>query len=447
VAETISRETGKPVGEALVVEVVTVLDMLRFAERVAPGFLAPSRFGSASLALWRKRFTTRREPYGVLGVISPWNYPFMLPAGQVTSAIVAGNAVVLKPSELTPSCGDLLASLFHEAGCPEGVLQVVHGAGDAGAALVEGDVDKMFFTGSVATGQRVARRCAERLVPYSLELGGSDPAVVLDDADLSHAARGIAWGRFSNAGQTCVAPKRVYVAATVHDAFVEALERAVGRLRLRRPNDDAWEVGALVTASAVDPLARLRDAAAAGGARVVTPAGDASMPGLFPPTLLLDVPTGAAVLQEETFGPLLPIIAVPDAATAVALANASPFGLSASVWSRSRARAREVALQLNAGTVVINDVSLAAGLAEVPHGGMKQSGHGRSHGLAGLEECVRTRTVVDDILPGVRQPWWFPYGASMTSQVDGYVRLAHGRSLRERLSGLPYTLRLLLRKS
>ncbi|MBC7896759.1 MAG: aldehyde dehydrogenase family protein, partial [Cytophagaceae bacterium] len=250
-AETISRETGKPVGEALVAEVVTVLDMLRFAERMAPGFGRPSRFGSSSLALWRKRFTTTREPYGVMGIISPWNYPFMLPAGQVIPALVTGNAVVLKPSELTPSCGDLLLSLFAEAGLPDGVLQVVHGAGEAGAALVESDLDKVFFTGSVAAGRRVALRCAERLVPYGLELGGSDPAIVLDDADVSHAAHGIAWGRFANAGQTCVAPKRVYVAASVHDAFVVALERAVGRLRLRRPNDDTWEVGALVTPRAV----------------------------------------------------------------------------------------------------------------------------------------------------------------------------------------------------
>lgn len=447
VAETISMETGKPVGEALVAEVVTVLDMLRFAERSVPGFMAPSRFGSSSLALWRKRFTIHHEPYGVIGVISPWNYPFMLPAGQVISAVATGNAVVLKPSELTPACGDLLASLFTEAGGADGVLEVIHGPGQVGAALVDGDVDKVFFTGSVATGQRVARRCAERLVPYSLELGGSDPAIVLDDADVSQAARGIAWGRFANAGQTCVAPKRVYVAAGIHDAFVATLDAAVARLRLRQPNDDAWEVGALISAGAVDPLARLRDAAAAAGARVVTPGGGTGMPGVFAPTLLLDVPPGAAVLEEETFGPLLPIIAVPDVATAVSLANASPFGLSASVWSRSRARAREVALQLNAGTVTINDVALAAGLAEVPHGGMKQSGHGRSHGMAGLEECVRTRTVVDDILPGVRQPWWFPYGSSMASDVDGYARLAHGRTLRERLSGLRGTWRLLRRKS
>ena len=284
-------------------------------------------------------------------------------------------------------------------------------------------------------------------MPCALELGGSDPAVVLDDADLDAAASGILWGRFSNAGQTCVAPKRVYVAAGVHDAFVSALEGAVARLRVRKPNDDSWEVGALISAGALDPLARLRDAAAAAGARVVTPGDAASMAGVFAPTLLLDVPPGAAVLEEETFGPLLPIIAVPDAAAAISLANASSFGLSASVWSRSRALARAVASQLNAGTVTINDVALAAGLAEVPHGGMKQSGHGRSHGLAGLDECVRTRTVVDDILPGVRQPWWFPYGASMTSEVDAYARLAHGRTLRERLSGLPGTLRLLRRKS
>ncbi|MCC6316308.1 MAG: aldehyde dehydrogenase family protein [Gemmatimonadaceae bacterium] len=229
----------------------------------------------------------------------------------------------------------------------------------------------------------------------------------------------------------------------MHDQLVRALESQVRRLQLRGPNDAHWEMGGLITAASVAPLARLRDAAVSSGARAVV-ATHAPDSGLFPPTLLLEVPPDAAVLREETFGPLLPVVPVPDVETAIALANASPFGLSASVWSRSRQRAREIARQLNAGTVVINDVALAAGLAEVPHGGVRQSGYGRSHALAGLEECVRTRAIVDDILPGARQPWWFPYEETMTQDVDAYTRLAHAPTLLQRLMGLGGALRLLL---
>ena len=447
VAECISRETGKPLAEALSTEVLTGLDMVRFCERHAPAFLQPARLASSTLAMWRKRLTIARAPYGVVGIISPWNYPFMLPAGHAMAALVTGNTVVLKPSELTPLSGALVGDLCAKAGVPAGVLEVVQGAGDVGRALVAGAVDKVFFTGSVASGRHVAAACASRLVPCALELGGSDPAIVLHDADLEHAARGIAWGRFVNAGQTCVAAKRVYVIDAVHDAFVRALEQQVRQLHLRAPNDSSWDVGPLITAGAVEPISRLREAAVAAGARVIQPAAPSVLAGAFPPTLLLDVPAGAAVLTEETFGPLLPVVRVPDEAAAIAAANASPFGLSASVWSRSRRRARAVAARLHAGSVAINDVTLVAGMADVPHGGVKASGYGRAHGMAGLEECVRTKAVVDDILPSVRQPWWFPYGAALAPLLDGYLRLAHGDGLGERCSGLVPTLRLLLRRN
>lgn len=452
VATTISAENGKPAPEATMTEVVTTLDMARYYARLAPDALAPRTLTSASLALWRKRFIVTSEPYGTLGVISPWNYPLLLPAGVLLPALAAGNAVVLKPSELTPATGALLAELLHAAGVPNDVLQVVQGDGVAGGALARGEVDKVFFTGSVTTGRKVAHACAERLVPCSLELGGSDPALVLADADVEHAASGITWGRFTNSGQTCVAPKRVFVVGSAYDAFVAAMERRLSALRLGVSGEDDYDVGPLIQAAQYPLLAGQRDEATARGARAVTaPARAGSVApgdmahGHFLPTLLLDVPPDARVLREETFGPLLPIVRVRDDEEAIALANATPFGLSASVWSRDRRRARGVARRLEAGTVVINDVTLVAGVAEVPHGGVKESGSGRAHGMAGLHECVRTRTIVDDYFTGWRQGWWFGYGPHARMRSDGYVRLAHGRSLRERVSGVGKAIALMFR--
>ncbi len=444
VAELIARENGKPASEATMTEVATSLDLARFYLRLAPDLLAPRRLTSATLALWRKRITIAQEPHGVVAVISPWNYPFMLPAGVVVPALLAGNAVVLKPSELTPSCGALLAELLHAAGVPTDVLQVLQGDGAVGAALVQSDIDKVFFTGSVATGRKVGHACAERFIPCALELGGSDPAIVCDDADVDHAASGITWGRFSNGGQTCVAPKRVYVAAPVYDRFVAAMQQRVRSLQLKGAGTASFDVGPLIQPSQSTTLAAQGDDATARGARAWRAAGT-HPEGVFPPTLLLEVPPAARALGEETFGPLLPIVRVRDDAEAIALANTTPFGLSASVWSRNRARARAIAAQLQAGTVVINDVTLVAGIAEVPHGGMKASGAGRAHGAMGLEECVRTRTVVDDLFTSWRQAWWFGYGADSAARGDAYVRLAHGPSILARLSGVSKTLQLLFR--
>ena len=327
------------------------------------------------------------------------------------------------------------------------MFSVLQGDGSTGAALCESAVDKIFFTGSVATGRKVARTCAEALKPCSLELGGSDAAIVLADADTAHAASGIAWGRFSNAGQTCVAPKRVFVEAAAYDAFVAALSAAVQALRVGEGSSADVDVGPMINRAAAETLAAQRDDAVALGATVI-PAGagaghasDAHQ--FFSPTLLLNVPATARVLREETFGPLLPVVKVRDADEAVALANASEFGLAASIWSRDTARAARIAQRLEAGAVAINDVIVVAGMADVPHGGVKNSGLGRTHGMAGLEECVRTKATVADLFPRWRQAWWFGYSRRQAGGLDAFVRVAHGRAVLDRMRALPAFLRLL----
>jgi succinate-semialdehyde dehydrogenase/glutarate-semialdehyde dehydrogenase len=442
VAAALTRENGKPVAEAIGSEIAIALDFSNYYAREAPRFLRAPWHNAGSLAMKRKRVRVAHEPFGVVGVISPWNYPFMLSAGVVIPALVTGNAVLLKPSEFTPESGELLASLFHEAGVPHDVFAVIQGDGSTGAALCEAAVDKIFFTGSVQTGRRVAMKCAQRLVPCALELGGSDAAIVLADANVHHAASGIAWGRFSNAGQTCVAPKRIYVEAPAYDAFIAELGNAVRALKVGAGGVPETDIGPMIRPDAVAALESQRDDAIARGATIVAtaaaPAGAAERDGsFFPPTVLANVPADARVLREETFGPLLPVVRVNDADEAIALANASEFGLSASVWSADTARAARLAERLEAGSVVINDSVVVAGMADVPHGGVKQSGIGRTHGRAGLEECVRTKATVADRFPSWRQAWWFGYSPAHEAGIDAYVRVAHSRSVVERILALP----------
>ena len=453
IADALTRENGKPTAEALANEVAIALDFARYYARRAPGFLRAPWMGAAPLAMKRKRVRIAKEPYGVIGVVSPWNYPFMLSAAIILPALVTGNVVLLKPSELTPTSGALLVALLHDAGVPEDACLVLQGDASTGAALCDAPVDKIFFTGSEPTGRTVAVRCAERLVPCSLELGGSDAAIVLADADVHHAASGIAWGRFSNAGQTCVAPKRVYVEAPAYDAFVSALHQQLKSLRLGAGLAADIDVGPMIRAGAVVTLTAQRDDALALGATMSVgnpPRSDRlgagsplELANFFTPTVLQNVAPEARVLREETFGPLLPIVRVRDADEAVALANASAYGLSASIWSADTERAARLAERIEAGSVAINDAIITAGMADVPHGGVKRSGMGRTHGLSGLEECVRTKATVIDRFPKWRQPWWFGYSVRNLAGVDAFVRLAHSTSSLVRVRAIPAILRMI----
>jgi acyl-CoA reductase-like NAD-dependent aldehyde dehydrogenase len=340
----------------------------------------------------------------VVGVISPWNYPMFLPLSSALPALLCGNAVINKPSEWTPGIAELVKECLHEAGVPADVYQVVHGAGIAGAALCE-QVDKIFFTGSEATGRKVALSCARRLIPCALELGGSDPAIVLADADLQHAASGIAWGRFSNAGQTCVAAKRVFVEESVYDAFLAALIAAVRQLKVGPGTSDDTDVGPMIRPEQRATIVAQYDDAMARGAhealRLETPAGDC----YFPPTILTEVAPDSRAMTEETFGPLLPVTKVRDVEEAIARANDTTQGLSASVWTGDVTRGVAVAQRLHAGSVLINDACTSAGISDVPHGGFKASGLGKVHGDLGLQECVRTKAITVDWFQAWRQPW------------------------------------------
>jgi len=405
IADRIEAETGKPRVEALA-EVALVAGLMRRCERRAPALLGERRVGTG-LLFW-KRARIDREPWGVVAVIAPWNYPFTLAAEPAFTALYGGNTVVLKPSERTPFVGAHLTELLEEASLPPGLIEVVQGRAATGEALVTAGVDRIHLTGSPTTGRRVLAAAAPRLTPVSLELGGKDPAIVLADADLDRAARGIAFGAFFNAGQSCVAVERVYVEEPVYEKFLRRLTREVSELRAG--SGGRVDVGPIATpegilrieeqiADAVERGARVL----CGGARV-DPASN-----IFVPTVLADVTDRMRVMREETFGPLVPVMAVRDADEAVERANSHPMGLSASVWTSNRERGLALARRLRCGGVTVNDALGNWALPQLPVGGVGESGFSSMRGDEGLLAFTRPRVLVQNRGWRRGDPWWFPY--------------------------------------
>ncbi len=437
VARLITREAGKPIGEALLTEVLVVLDAARFCIDNAYTFLREEPVPHGNLAMKTKVGRILREPYGVIGIICPWNYPFSTPATETLAALVTGNAVVLKPSEFTSLVALELANLLYQAGVPRDVLQVMVGDGSAGAALTQSAIDKLVFTGSVPTGKRIAQVAASRLLPVVLELGGKDPMVVLDDADVEVASSGAIWGAFVNAGQTCLSVERCYVHRSLYKQFVEACVRKAKQLRVGNGLDPDTDVGPMIHERQLTIVDSQVNDAVSSGARIL--AGGARLEALglnfYAPTILVDVRHDMRIMREETFGPALPIMPFDNDDEAVQLANDSDYGLGASVWTKSRARGEVIASKIQSGTVMVNDCVSCFGISEALHGGVKASGLGRTHGHFGLEEMVRVKYVDVDLLGGMKKSWWYGYGAKFTRQMEGVIDLMFSRRLAQRLRG------------
>jgi len=436
IAEAITSEAGKPVAEALTTEVLVVLDAVRFLIDNAYRLLRDEPVPHGNLATKLKSGRLVREPYGVVGIISPWNYPFSIPATETLAALVAGNAVVLKPSEFTSLVALELQSLLHAVGIPLDVFQVVVGDGTTGAALIP-QIDKLVFTGSVATGKRIASAAAERLLPVVLELGGKDPMLVLDDADIEVASSAAVWGAFLNAGQTCLSVERCYVHRSLHDAFLKACVDKTKLLRVGNGLDRETDVGPLIHERQLRIVEQHVEDAVARGALVL--AGGSRLPefgkNFYALTVLADVTHEMRIMREETFGPVLPVMAFDNDEEVVRLANDSEFGLAASVWTRDNARGERLARRIHAGTVMVNDVVSCFGISEAPHSGVKSSGIGRTHGRFGLEEMVRLKYVDVDRMPGMKKVWWYGYGTSFARQMEGFLDMQFARDLGTRLRG------------
>jgi acyl-CoA reductase-like NAD-dependent aldehyde dehydrogenase len=437
IAEAITRESGKPVAEALTTEVLVVLDASRFLIENVYRLLRDEPVPHGNLATKLKTGYLVREPYGVIGIISPWNYPFSIPATETLAALVAGNAVVLKPSEFTSLVALELEALLRSAGVPESIFQVVLGDGVTGAALVGSPIDKLVFTGSVATGKRIAKAAAERLMPVVLELGGKDPMLVLDDANVDVASSAAGWGAFMNAGQTCLSVERCYVHRNLYKAFLDACVGKIGKLHLGPGMDPLTDVGPMIHEGQLRIAEADVNDAVAQGARVL--AGGSRAPELganfYKPTLLADVTHGMRIMREETFGPVLPVMPFDNDEEAIRLANDSEFGLAASVWTRSRAHGEKVARRIQAGSVMVNDVISCFGISEAPHGGVKASGIGCTHGRLGLDEMVRSKYVDVDRMPGMKKIWWYGYGQNFAQQMEGFMDFQFARTWTQRLRG------------
>jgi succinate-semialdehyde dehydrogenase/glutarate-semialdehyde dehydrogenase len=382
----------------------------------------------------------------VVAIISPWNYPFAIPMAQIIPALVAGNAVLLKPSELTPATGALIGDLIGDltskstgaAKFPPNLVQILQGAGDTGAALIDASPDKVFFTGSVATGQRIAEACGRKLIPSVLELGGKDAMIILGDADLDIASSAAVWGSFTNCGQSCLSVERIYVDRAVAERFTALCVQKTAKLRLGPPSDADAEVGPMIRLRQLEKVEEHLREAVSRGAKILF--GGHRRPDLGPnflePGVIANVDHSMKIMREETFGPVLAIQAVDSVDEAIALANDSPFALSGSIWTADARRGRELASHLRAGSVMVNDVASYYGISEAPHGGRGASGWGRAHSRFGLLEMVHTKYVDVDRLPHVAKAWWFGYTSELGFAADRFVDLLFARSWRRRFSAL-----------
>ncbi len=448
IAESITCEAGKPRAEALSTEVLVTLDAAEYCLQNAFALLRPEPVPHASLMMKSKKGYLLREPYGVVGIISPWNYPFSIPATQVLAALVAGNAVVLKPSEFTPAVALQLKRLMDEAGLPQNLFQVVMGDGATGAALISAGVDKLIFTGSVATGKRVAQAAAAKLIPVVLELGGKDPMIVLDDADVDVASSAAVWGAFVNAGQTCLSVERCYVHKTLYEKFLQTCVAKMEKLRVGNGMEDGVDLGPMIHSRQLQVVESHITDAVAQGARLL--AGGKRLPQLgenfYQPAVLADVRPAMRIMREETFGPVLPVMSFDSDAEAIALANDSEFGLAASVWTRNRKRGEAMAAQIQAGIVMVNDVVSCYGISEAPHGGVKSSGIGRSHGRLVLEEMVWPKYVDSDRLPRMKKIWWYGYSGGFMAQMENSVDFLFARHWWQRLAAGLRSLAIFRRK-
>jgi acyl-CoA reductase-like NAD-dependent aldehyde dehydrogenase len=408
--ETMVAENGKPRQEALI-EILYIADVIGYYSKNAAKFLKDRKVPLHLLK--NKGALVTYHPFGVVGVISPWNFPLILSFGDAISALAAGNAIVVKPSEITPMTALLMAELAEGVGFPDGLIQIVTGMADTGVALID-NVDIIVFTGSTATGKKVMERASRRLIPVILELGGKDPMIVLQDADLERAVNGALTGGFFNNGQVCISVERVYVEEPIYDRFVDLLSQKVAKLRVASDADEPYkrDVGPLTFKKQLEIVERQVEDARQRGANILTGGKRTDRPGFFyEPTLLTNVTDDMLVMKEETFGPLLPIVKVKSADEAIRRANASNYGLSSSLWTKDKARGIELAKRVEAGSTCVNDVIINYTMPEIPFGGIKESGIGYRHGGAdSLKKFCRPQSIVTDRLGLKWELIWMPYG-------------------------------------
>ena len=436
-ATLIHRETGKPMVDAMS-EVLLAIQHVSHATSRAPEALATRTVSSGMMA--NLKSTVSYHPLGVVGVIGPWNYPIFTPMGSIAYALAAGNAVVFKPSELTPLVAMEVGRIAAQTISVPDVLQVVTGRGAAGGALARGAVDKIAFTGSPATGRKVMIAAAERLTPVLLELGGKDPMIVLADADLDKAAEAAVWGSMTNAGQACVSIERCYVHESVYDRFVDKV--MVEARDVRFGDDPGAHIGAITLGAQVDIIKRHLLDAESKGAKFLLGGPDSIRGNVVPPQVVVDVTNDMQLMQDETFGPVLPIAKVKDSEEALRLANHTKYGLGAAVWGKSGVR--ELAERIVSGMTTINTVLAFGSIPTIPFGGVGESGFGRIHGDEGLKEFSRPKGVVEQrfSIPGMNF-FTFRVPPNLYDQLKGMAEKLYGQPMLDKASDILKKLHIL----
>ncbi|MBI5061954.1 MAG: aldehyde dehydrogenase family protein [Desulfatitalea sp.] len=439
IAQTISMDNGKTIGDAMATECEPAAMAVGYYCKKAAGFLKDRHIWPGNLLTGNYLSKIVRQPYGVVGIISPWNYPFSIPFSEVVMALLAGNAVVLKTASETQMVGDILKECVESAQLPPDLFTHLNLPGKiAGDAFLEAGVDKLFFTGSVSVGKYLMQKAGERLTPIVLELGGNDPMIVCEDADLHRAAGGALWAGMQNAGQSCGGVERIYVQRQVYPQFLALLKKKVEALKVGNGQSLDSDIGAMTTRRQMETVRKhVAEALQKGAVIHAQSSAPAEGNGCFHPCMVLtEVNHDMLVMKEETFGPLVGVMPYDTIEEAIGLANDSHLGLTASIWSGHHAQAKQIARKIKAGAVMINDHLVSHGLAETPWGGIKESGIGRTHGEIGFGEMTWPQVVTDQILPFARRNfWWQPFEARQLYGMQGIIDLLYAKGLVARLGG------------
>jgi acyl-CoA reductase-like NAD-dependent aldehyde dehydrogenase len=430
-------EQGRPPFEALS-EFFSCIDLFAYYQRTAAHTLMVKR-QFVLLAPHHQHWTVR-QPYGVALIITPWNFPLILSIAPIAAALVTGNTVIFKPSEYSTQVGELLARTVRESGIPEGVFQIVHGAGEVGAALIEQQPDKICFTGSTATGRKIAAIAGERLIPITLELGAKDAAIVLEDADLDRTAHGIVWGSLFNAGQACLSIERIYVARPIAEPLMQKMAAVIEKfIKVGAGESPGITMGVLTTEAQLKIVEGQVREALASGARLIC--GGKVLEGLngraYAPTILTDLTPEMRLMREETFGPVLAVVPIDSPEEGVQAANALGYGLTGSVWTRDRARGLALMEQLEVGHASLNDHIITASVPQLAWGGVKNSGYGRSRGAEGLLDMTYAKVYSAERLFALpRELFWYPYASGKYNLLRRFINIYYATTWRERLAAL-----------
>lgn len=432
IAMEVSRATSKTPVDALTAEVIPCVMACQWYRKNAERYLKPQKLKTSSLLFSNKKSDLHRLPLGVVAVISPWNYPLTIPFGEVVMGLMAGNAIILKVASNVSSIGRLIQKIVAQAGLPEGLFQVLEGRGDeVSDFLFEEGIDKIFFTGSVAVGKELMKKASDTLTPLSLELGGNDPMIVLEDADLERASSGACWAGFQNAGQTCGGVERVYVHESIYKKFVALLIKKTISLRHGTDHSQVLDMGGMTTEKQFKTVVSHVEEAKRMGARVVA---QSTLLGTkegfsYPATVLTDVTHEMKIMKEETFGPVICVMPFSTEEEAILLANDSHLALTSSVWSKNKKRAYELAQKIEAGVTCINDHLYTHALSETPWGGWKESGIGRTHGAEGLKEMTHVKLINWDLLSSKRNLFWYPVDEKTYANLRSIIDFLYPKNL------------------